>query len=130
MSSTISESQFSSPAERTTPFSTIHQPHHQPQRRRRQFDGESCRYWWLDRVARSCKAVHRKTQDAVYQGLHKFAENGELRGFALIYLGQQDASFPGGPAILSVAKRCETIPRTSRQCQPRIWSCWRNAAST
>jgi hypothetical protein len=57
VTSTISESQFSSPAERTTPFSTIYQPHHQPQRRRRRFDGESCRYWWLDRVARSCKAV-------------------------------------------------------------------------
>lgn len=65
-----------------------------------QLEGEDRHYWWLGRVARSFKAVHRKAQDAVYQRLHKFAESGELRGFALIYLGQQDAKLPWRPSDL------------------------------
>jgi NTE family protein len=65
-----------------------------------QFEGEDRHYWWPGRVARSFNAVHRKAQDAVYQRLHKFAESGELRGFALIYLGQQDAKLPWRPGDL------------------------------
>lgn len=59
-----------------------------------QLDGEDYHYWWKGRVVRSFIAVHRKAQDAIYQKLHKFLETGELAGFALIYLGQQDRRLP------------------------------------
>jgi NTE family protein len=65
-----------------------------------QFEGEDRHYWWLGRVRRSFRAVHRKAQDAAYQRLHKFAETGELHGFAMIYLGQQDAKLPWKPSDL------------------------------
>jgi NTE family protein len=65
-----------------------------------QFEGEDRHYWWLGRVARSFEAVHRKAQDAVYQRLHKFAETGELQGFGMVYLGQQDAKLPWAPSDL------------------------------
>jgi NTE family protein len=57
-------------------------------------------YWWLGRVARSFEAVHRKVQDAVYQRLHKYAETGELGGFGMVYLGQQDEKLPWHPPDL------------------------------
>lgn len=62
-----------------------------------QFEGEDRHYWWLGRVKRSFQAVRRKGQDAVYQRLHKFAEIGELDGFGMVYLGQQDAKLPWVP---------------------------------
>lgn len=65
-----------------------------------QFDGEDRHYWWLGRVARSFGAVHRKAQDAVYQRLHKYVETGELAGFGMVYLGQQDNKLPWAPADL------------------------------
>lgn len=65
-----------------------------------QFEGEERHYWWVGRVKRSFAAVHRKAQDAVYQRLHKFAETGELQGFGMVYLGQQDARLPWAPGDL------------------------------
>lgn len=65
-----------------------------------QFEGEERCYWWPGRLARSFKTVHRKAQDAGYWRLHKFAETGELRGFGMIYLGQQDAKLPWRPVDL------------------------------
>lgn len=62
--------------------------------------GEDRHFWWLGRVAQSFSAVHRKSQDAIYQRLHKFAETGELAAFGMIYLGQQDAKLPWAPADL------------------------------
>lgn len=57
-------------------------------------DGESTYFWWIDRVAQSFSAVDRKVQDATYQRLHKFVENGELEAFGMVYLGQQDNRLP------------------------------------
>lgn len=65
-----------------------------------QLSGEERHYWWLGRVARSFTAVHRKAQDAVYQRLHKFVETGDLRGFGMVYLGQQDKKLPWAPGDL------------------------------
>ncbi|GAB4002136.1 hypothetical protein GCM10028807_60100 [Spirosoma daeguense] len=59
-----------------------------------QLDGEDYYYWWKGRVSRSFTAVHRKAQDAMYQRLHKYLETGELAGFGLVYLGQQDQRLP------------------------------------
>jgi NTE family protein len=64
-----------------------------------QFEASEDRhYWWIGRVKRSFEAVHRKAQDAVYQRLHKYVETGDLKGFGMIYLGQQDAKLPWRPA--------------------------------
>jgi NTE family protein len=65
-----------------------------------QFEGEERHFWWLGRVARSFGAVHRKAQDAVYQRLHRYVETGELAGFGMIYLGQQDRRLPWLPPDL------------------------------
>ena len=62
--------------------------------------GEDRHFWWLGRVKQSFSAVHRKSQDAIYQRLHKLAETGELAAFGMIYLGQQDAKLPWAPADL------------------------------
>jgi NTE family protein len=75
-----------------------------------QFEGEDRHYWWLGRMAQSFKAVHRKAQDAVYQRLHKFVENGELCGFGLIYLGQQDAKLPWRPSDLVLRGEVRDYP--------------------
>jgi len=65
-----------------------------------QLEGEERHFWWLGRVARSFEAVHRKAQDAVYQRLHKYVETGDLKGFGMVYLGQQDHRLPWRPADL------------------------------
>lgn len=65
-----------------------------------QFDSADRHYWCPGRVARSFEAVHRKAQDATYWRLHKFAETGELDGFGMVYLGQQDTKLPWAPSDL------------------------------
>jgi hypothetical protein len=46
---------------------------------------------------RSFDAIYRKAQDAAYSRLHGYVMSGELKGFALIYLGQNDANLPVQP---------------------------------
>lgn len=65
-----------------------------------QLSGEERHYWWIGRVARSFNAVHRKAQDAVYQRLHKYVANGEIKAFGMVYLGQQDERLPCPPPDL------------------------------
>ncbi|MBS0533099.1 MAG: patatin-like phospholipase family protein [Proteobacteria bacterium] len=65
-----------------------------------QLDGSDQPFWWAGRVARSFEAVHRKAQDHVYGRLHRFVETGELRGFGMVYLGQQDVRLPHRPPDL------------------------------
>jgi len=62
--------------------------------------GEDHHFWWVGRVAQSFGAVHRKSQDAVYQRLHKYAATGELSAFGMVYLGQQDVRLPWIPTDL------------------------------
>jgi NTE family protein len=56
--------------------------------------------WLTARLMRSFDAIYRKAQDAAYRRLHGYASSGELKGFALIYLGQNDASLPIEPPDL------------------------------
>lgn len=49
---------------------------------------------FLPRVKRSFGVVHRRVQDMVIHHLHQLQRSGELRGFVLPYLGQQDSSLP------------------------------------
>lgn len=67
-------------------------------------------YWWPSRVVRSFEAVHRKAQDAVYQRLHKYAEAGDIKGFGMIYLGQQDRRLPFVPADLVLRDQVRDYP--------------------
>jgi len=57
-------------------------------------------FWFTGRLMRSFDAVYRKAQDAAYSRLHSYTASGELKGFALIYLGQDDASLPFQPPDL------------------------------
>jgi NTE family protein len=65
-----------------------------------QLDGGDHPFWWGGRVTKSFEAVHRKSQDHVYSRLHRHAESGELSGFGMVYLGQQDNQLPHRPADL------------------------------
>ena len=65
-----------------------------------QMESESTYFWWIGRVARSFSVVHRKVQDATYQRLHQFVNNGELEAFGMVYLGQQDNRLPWSPPDL------------------------------
>jgi NTE family protein len=65
-----------------------------------QFEGSDRPFWWGSRVVKSFEAVHRKSQDHVYSRLHRHVESGELSGFGMVYLGQQDHRLPYCPADL------------------------------
>lgn len=65
-----------------------------------QFPMGSKAYWLAGRLLRSFDAIYRKVQDAAYRRLHDLASSGQIKGFALIYLGQNDASLPIQPPDL------------------------------
>ena len=64
------------------------------------FDGDSYPVWWASRMYRSFLTVFRKVQDATRSRLHGLAESGEISGFALSYLGQNDDRLPWLPPQL------------------------------
>jgi NTE family protein len=75
-----------------------------------QFPIGSKAFWLTARLIRSFNAVFRKAQDAAYRRLHEYTSSGQLKGFALIYLGQNDASLPVRPP--------ELIPRDAVRDYP------------
>jgi NTE family protein len=64
----------------------------------------------LARLGRAFEATHRKVQDASCGRLHTFVANGELEGFAMPYLGQQDHSLPWRPPDLVARERVIDYP--------------------
>ncbi len=64
------------------------------------FDDDSYPTRWPSRMYRSFLTVFRKVQDATRKQLHSLAGAGEILGFALCYLGQQDHALPWVPAGL------------------------------
>ena len=64
------------------------------------FDDDSYPTRWPSRMYRSFLTVFRKVQDATRKRLHRLADVGEISGFALCYLGQQDNALPWVPAGL------------------------------
>ena len=54
------------------------------------FEADSYPMWWAGRMRRSFQAVFRKTQDATRNRLHQHTDAGDIAGFALSYLGQDD----------------------------------------
>lgn len=76
-----------------------------------QYTGSDDRhFWWAGRVAQSFSAVHRKSQDAIYQRLHKYADLGELAAFGMVYLGQQDHKLPSPPPDLVRREQVKDYP--------------------
>jgi NTE family protein len=65
-----------------------------------QFSGHEVPYGWVSRMARSFETVFRKAHDATLQRLHTYVPSGQLKGFVLAYLGQQDNSLPTIPPDL------------------------------
>jgi NTE family protein len=59
-----------------------------------QLSGENIPFGFTSRAAASFQAVFRKAQDAAVNSMHLLAANGQLKGFVLAYLGQQDAALP------------------------------------
>lgn len=49
---------------------------------------------FLPRVKRSFEVVHRRVQDSAMQRLHHMKQSGQIKGFVMPYLGQQDSSLP------------------------------------
>lgn len=59
-----------------------------------QFSGKKVPFGFSSRVQASFESVFRKAQDATVKRLHMLAQAGQIRGFILPYLGQQDQSLP------------------------------------
>lgn len=64
------------------------------------FDSDSYPNRLPGRLYRSFQTVFRKVQDATRKRLHDLADGGQISGFALCYLGQQDSALPWIPAGL------------------------------
>lgn len=63
-------------------------------------DDDSFPMWWPTRMHRSFLTTFRKAQDATRKRLHQIASTGEIAGFVLSYLGQNDRALPWQPADL------------------------------
>lgn len=75
---------------------------------------------FCSRVKRSFEVVHRRVQDNAMSHLHLLKESGRLRGFAMPYLGQQDASLPVPPPVLVPREKVITYP-TDFAAMPDQW---------
>lgn len=73
----------------------------------------------IARLARAFEATHRKVQDAGRGRLHRHVTNGELQGFVMPYLGQQDRSLPYVPADLVPRARVASYP-TNFAAMPQL----------
>lgn len=62
------------------------------------------------RVKRSFEVVHRRVQENAMSHLHLLKESGHLKGFAMPYLGQQDASLPIQPPGLVPREKVIAYP--------------------
>ena len=74
------------------------------------FDDDTCPTYWPSRMFRSFGTIFRRVQDATRKRLHYLAEGGEISGFALCYLGQQDHALPWMPAGLPKREEVSEYP--------------------
>jgi NTE family protein len=65
-----------------------------------QFSGSKIPFGFLSRTQAAFETVFRKAQDGAIQRLHMHKRAGNLKGFILSYLGQQDNSLPLQPPDL------------------------------
>lgn len=57
-------------------------------------------FFWVSRVMAMTLTIHRRTQTLMQNLLHRMQASGEIQGFLLPYLGQNDANLPAPPADL------------------------------
>jgi len=62
--------------------------------------GTGVPFGFLARVYRSFEIVHRRVQDSAMHRLHQLKQAGQIKGFVLPYLGQQDSNLPWKPTDL------------------------------
>ncbi len=67
-------------------------------------------YWWRTRMQESFETTHRRVQTSTYDRIHKYVESGELAGFVMPYLGQQDDRLPFRPPDLVPRDAVITYP--------------------
>jgi NTE family protein len=70
-------------------------------------DSSQISYHWGSRMSATVSAIHRRTHSMSFDLLHRLARSGEINGFILPYLGQQDESLPCPPPDL--VPRSETF---------------------
>ena len=58
------------------------------------FDDYFIPFGFVSRISRTMEAIHRKVQDFTMKRLHHYASRGQIKGFILPYLGQQDKTLP------------------------------------
>lgn len=63
-------------------------------------DGSSLPYFWGSRMLSTLNTIHRRTHTMTFSLLHQLRSNGEIKGFILPYLGQQDERLPCAPSDL------------------------------
>ena len=73
-------------------------------------EGDSYPMPWPTRMCRSFLTVFRKLQDATRNRLHRLAEWGDISGFVLSYLGQQDSELPWVPPELPRRAEVQDYP--------------------
>jgi NTE family protein len=67
-------------------------------------------YLWGSRMVRAFESVFRKAQNGTQNRLHRFAENEQIRGFVLSYLGQIDDRVPYAPSNLIAREQVFDYP--------------------
>jgi len=65
-----------------------------------QFSGEGVPFGFPSRATAAFESMFRKVQDAAVHRLHLMESSGQLKGFVLSYLGQQDSALPFTPPDL------------------------------
>jgi NTE family protein len=56
--------------------------------------------FWMSRMLATVLTIHRRTQTMTQNMLHRMVANGEIQGFLMPYLGQQDSALSIRPADL------------------------------
>ena len=73
-------------------------------------DCDSYPMWWPSRMHKSFLTVFRKVQDATRRRLHQLDESGDISGFVLSYLGQNDDRLPWIPPALPTRQEVRSYP--------------------
>jgi len=65
-----------------------------------QFPGDARTLRLAPRINQAFETAYRRAQDAAYGRMHQFVETGQLSGFVMSYLGQDDSKLPAPPPDL------------------------------
>jgi NTE family protein len=63
-------------------------------------DGSNLPYFWPSRMIATVNTIHRRTHSMTFDLLHRLKSSGEIQGFLLPYLGQNDSALPCPPKDL------------------------------